>query len=251
MKKHDWKFLQTCNMFPKMKGSDYRIDINTHKLKKLNSISWNVPWYYVNNDPERVNLCRSLQTIFETLDFIPSFCLGCWKVVVSPNTLRQLYQLKDLQEQMAKDNPKCWCKCGVEVRHFTAGRLYGGYFYTNSKEAGLERWREVRTLVDQHIGEDVSVILKRYCSEYEQKFGDPEKYEQPLKAKPQEIMFLGMLDRDTPEHHQPDWALLQVEQTWILHGWRYGTPEDRKQIEEDHNEGKPLYPSSRTYNPEV
>ena len=45
--------------------------------------------------------------------------------------------------------------------------LYGGYFYTRSKEKGLERFAEVRKAVDENISPDIPVILKRYCTEYE------------------------------------------------------------------------------------
>ena len=63
-------------------------------------------------------------------------------------------------------------------------------------------------------------------------------------------MYFEMMDMTNfADHAQPDWALQQVEQNWISFGWKYGTPEDRKQIEDDHNNGQPLYPASRTYHP--
>lgn len=252
--KPQWNDLNRINLFPKLNPhlAGYRIDLETQKLTRTNppGINWNIPWHYVLNDPERAAKCSKWIMIFKSLNFKPSFCRdSCWKVVVSPRTLRELYGLRDLQLAMIKDNPKCWCKCGIEMRPINGGRLYGGYFYTNSKEAGLERWREVRDLVSDSISPDVPVTLKRHCTEMELKFGDPEKYVPPLDADEQEEMYFNMMDTELDEHAQPGWALLQVEQNWISFGWKYGSPEDRKQIEEDHNDGKPLYPNCRTYHP--
>ncbi len=249
--KPSWQDLQLLNLYPKMKDalSNYHIDTKTELLTKTHSLSWNLPWDHINNDPERIDVCGRMHMLFNCLGFIPSFCLGCWKVVVSPNSLRQLFQLRDLMREMAKENPKCWCKCGVEMRPFNGGRLYGGYYYANSYEEGLERWKEVRILVDHNIGEDVNVILKRFCSEFELKFGDPDEYELSESSKVQEKMFLSMMDMDIPARKQPRFALLQVYQNWISYGWKYGSSEDRKEIEEDHNDGKPLYKSPKTYHP--
>ena len=193
-----------------------------------------------------------LLMLFQTMNFKPSFCRdSCWKVVVSPRTLRELHLLRDVQLDMVEADPKCWCKCGIEMRPTNGGVFYGGYFYANSKEDGLERWREVRGMVDSNISKGVPVILKRHCTEMELKLGDPERYIPPPNATDQEKRYFEMMDTtDFDEHSQPGWALEQVEQNWISYGWKYGTPEDRKQIEEDHNNGQPLYPPSRTYHPE-
>lgn len=250
--KLQWNDLQRFNLCPKISPHfpGYTIDFDSHKLTQHSppGINWNVPWHYINNDPERATKCKKLMIIDKALNFKPSFCRdSCWKVVVNPRTLRELYQLREVQLDMVKTDPECWCKCGIEMRPTNAGVLYGGYFYTNSKEAGLERWQEVVDLVD--VG--IPVILKRHCTEMELKHGDPEGYVVPLDADEQERMFFTMIDTtEVDEHEQPEWALLQVEQNWISFGWKYGSPEDRKQIEEDHNNGKPLYSACRTYHPE-
>lgn len=254
--KPQWNDLSKLNLCPKLSPhlQGYRISLKSQKLVPVNKpgINWNTPWHYINNDPERASKCRKLLLIFNALGFKPSFCRdSCWKVVVTPRTLRELYTLRELQLAMVKENPECWCKCGVEMRPTNGGVFYGGYFYANSKESGIERWREVRQGISSWIHPDVKVILKRHCTEMELKFGDPENYVLPPNAKDQEEMYFSMMDTsDFEEHFQPKWALLQVEQNWISFGWKYGTAEDRKQIENDHNNGRPLYPACRTYHPE-
>jgi hypothetical protein len=80
---------------------------------------------------------------------------------VRPRTIVELFDLYELQKEM--DVPS---KCGVEPRETVHG-LYGGYFYCRGKERGLERYKQVRELVDKHLSPEVSVTLKRYCTEFE------------------------------------------------------------------------------------
>lgn len=249
--KPQWSDLNKLNLCPRLSPHlpNHRIDLVSQKLVPINppGINWNVPWHYINDDPKRAGHCRRLLVLFKALNFKPSFCRdSCWKVVVNPRTLRELYQLRDIQLDMVKTDPECWCKCGIEMRPTNGGVLYGGYFYANSKEEGLDRWHAVRGLVPKEI----RVVLKRHCTEMELKLGDPERYISPPHAKEQEEMYFNMMDTtDLDDHSQPKWALLQVEQNWISFGWKYGSPEDRQQIEDDHNNGEPLYPACRTYHP--
>ena len=59
-------------------------------------------------------------------------------------------------------------KCGIEMRDYTP-KFYGGYFYNNSLDEGRERYEQVRKAIDENMtgGKDVSVILKRGCTEFE------------------------------------------------------------------------------------
>ena len=69
--------------------------------------------------------------------WVPSKCMGCWKVVVRLKTLKQLFSLLQLQMRMGRPS-----KCGIEVRESVNG-LYGGYFYNHSLEEGLECYSAV------------------------------------------------------------------------------------------------------------
>jgi len=98
---------------------------------------------------------------FPCYGIIPSPCHNCYKVVVRPKNLDQLFELYRLQQCM--DRPS---KCGIEGREWVDG-LYGGYFYNTGLEEGRECYRAVREEVSKCISPDVSVILKRACTEYE------------------------------------------------------------------------------------
>jgi len=98
--------------------------------------------------------------------FIPIACMNCWKIVVRPQNIKQLFILLALQQEMNVRS-----KCGIETR-WTVHGLYGGYFYTSSLEEGLERYKQVREKIDEWLGKDVKVLLKRGCTEYELAHGD-------------------------------------------------------------------------------
>ena len=124
------------------------------------SMSYNTPWVYTKAYPGyRCDIAHSV--FWELLHHIPNQCRKCYKVVVRPRTLEELFNLYELQEGMGVP-----CKCGMELRDTVHG-LYGGYFYCKGLEEGKERYEQVRKLVDEKLSTETIVILKRYCTEFE------------------------------------------------------------------------------------
>lgn len=120
------------------------------------SIAYDAPWLYVQSIPEaRCDLYHKV--FYNTLDHIHSYCRKCWKVVIRPKTLVQLFDLYEYQKTLGVP-----CKCGIELRQNVFG-LYGGYFYCRSQEEGQERYEQI---MDFCHG-TVPVLLKRYCTEFE------------------------------------------------------------------------------------
>jgi len=105
--------------------------------------------------------------------FVPAGCQDCWKVVVRPRTLLQLFALDDLQERLGRP-----AKCGIELRD-TVPALYGGYFYHRSREEGEAGYDLIRKAVDEdpYLGPGVGAILKRGCTEMEHAAGPSDKWE--------------------------------------------------------------------------
>ncbi len=133
------------------------------------------PWIYTRPDPDK-NCALWHRVLFNLVEVFPTKCLDCWKVVVRPKTVKQLIALLEVQETLYPG----FCKCGIEVRKYVHGN-YGGYFYNSSKEEGLESYRIVRALVDEHLSTGVDVTLKRYCTEFELKFGPSNEIEATLE----------------------------------------------------------------------
>lgn len=127
------------------------------------------PWLYTVPEPRACFRCHTI--LFDTLSMMPVRCLQCWKVVVSPRTLTELFALARLQDEMGHSS-----KCGMEPRNYV-NRLYGGYFYNDSLPEGLDCWEKVREAVTDTISPDVPVILKRGCTEFERKCGPSDQWD--------------------------------------------------------------------------
>jgi len=131
------------------------------------------------------NNCVFGQLVFNTISrkisqhfadmrpFVPSGCQNCYKVVVRPQNLIQLFALDDLQTNFGHP-----CKAGIELRPSVEG-LYGGYFYNQGLEDGKACYVRVRAAIDAnpHLGPEVPVILKRGCTEMEHETGPSDKWE--------------------------------------------------------------------------
>jgi hypothetical protein len=221
-------------------GDGRYIDPKDHKWHAFfRSVDHSLPWIQTNPNPDLY--CLDYHAIVDGYGFIPKKCLECYKVVVSPRSFHELMQLLDLQKSMVKENPKCWCKCGVEMRDFVP-RNYGGYFYTRGLEQGRIRYRTVRDAVDDAISKDVPVLLKRYCTEFEFDLGPSNLYKQPEGADKIEKMFWDSVDCQQEAVPQPDFVQRNIIRRWIRFAWGRG---DSSVIE--YNNGKSLYPSYVTY----
>jgi len=143
------------------------------------------PWYH--NDVRIPGIHEagtdcSLLTMFHNFvmagQHVHSFCANCYKVVVVPESLEQVRKLAKWQQSTD------WaCKAGAEKRSYTQ-RVWGGYFYCRGVEEGRKRYKQVRKWVDENLGADVKVFLKRACTEFEQHMGDSDKWEpHPLQEE--------------------------------------------------------------------
>ena len=83
-------------------------------------------------------------------------------------------------------------RSGAERRNYTQ-RKWGAYFYCRGVEEGRERYKAVREWVDENLGKDVKVFLKRACTEFEQHMGDSDKwekipYQDEIEAQAKEVI---------------------------------------------------------------
>ena len=193
------------------------------------AMAWNTPWHHVRLG-ERAN-CHfwntiMFQNIFKRLPysllqnrkFIPSGCVDCFKVVVRPKTLKQLFALVELQKQLNID-----CKCGIEQREHVFG-LYGGYFYGRGLKEGLENYKTVRKAVDEDpiLGSDTKVILKRGCTEMEHEVGPSDKWEiYPEQIEVERLLYV-KFNTDRIIYNQPSHSVDYVHGKWIRFAYQWG-----------------------------
>jgi len=239
--------LRSSNIIPGMKrGRMFDpgrwIDTESAKLHQMGAIDPDVGWIYVCADPKRY--CMIYQEIESGFGFIPTRCLSCWKIVVMPRSFHELMQLYNLQVKMSKDDRECYCKCGIEVRN-EVSRHYGGYFYTNSKGEGLRRYKIVREAVDKQMNPEVKVLLKRYCTEFEYRYGPSDKYKQPPGAVRVENEIYRNIKLEKECYSTPEWVRRHVMQYWMLFAWGRADPTVKL-----YNNGEPLFPEYVTYHKE-
>ena len=101
---------------------------------------------------------------FNKYRIIPKGCRSCWKVVLNPKTLRELFDVMNIQNNM-----KIPAKTGLELRPYT-GNVggYGAYWYAPLAD-GLEGGRKMfKKLSEKFDRKDL--ILKRGCTEMELKY---------------------------------------------------------------------------------
>lgn len=203
------------------------------------------PWHYIKSRWE-FDCFTWHHVIFEYfgktrllgVPFVPSECQQCFKVVVRPQTVKQLFLLEQLQIKM--DRP---CKCGIEVRDTVHGN-YGGYFYCKGVEEGLIRYKEVRAAINETegLGWEVPVILKRACTEFELACGPSDKWQVTPEQMKLEEMVNRYLVKDDVVRNQPEHVVLHIHRKWIEFAYARG---DSTYAE--FTNGNPLFPAPVTY----
>jgi hypothetical protein len=138
-----------------------------HKIHLDASIVPERPWLTHLADPER-KCGKWHEVYFRYYSIIPKGCRNCWKIMFKPDTVTEVFQLRDLQRSMSISS-----KCGVETRGFTGNKSgYAGFWYV-PLDAGLKGAREMHSLIDTKIQarfrrESKRVVnLKRGCTEME------------------------------------------------------------------------------------
>jgi len=114
-------------------------------------------------NPFTVDCIRHI-TIFNELNIIPKRCFSCYKVSIQPRTVVELFKLMVIFGELKppEDNAR---KCMVECRQKIAG-TYKGLIYCSSIDEAEDVKDWIEKLVSEEISNDITVSIKRGCSEY-------------------------------------------------------------------------------------
>lgn len=200
-------------------------------------IQHTTPWIHAKHLP-CMHCYRDHHIKFNFFGYIPPRCMECWKIVVMPRTVAELFELHELQKDMNRAS-----KCGIELRHYTT-RMYGGYYYARSLTEGQHRWSEVQDAVHTEINPDIKVILKRGCTEMEMLVGPSDTWaiaDNHLELDEYLNNYL-KLDARTVQTAQGELSKRRIFQSWV--DWAYAHGDETYQIFTDY---KPLYPAPVTY----
>lgn len=188
------------------------------------------PWVHIRQCTWR-NCSLWHQVWFNYYNIIPSGCHNCWKVVIRPRTIEELFHIHDILCSL--DMPS---KCGIEKR-YSVNALYGGYLYNDSQEEGLSCLENIRKL----LPEGIEAFLKRGCTEFEHKFGDSREW----NVTPEQLALERRLDDlfiDTRKKADQGKELRRhVMANWVRFAFANGDQASKKYME------KPLYPPYVTF----
>lgn len=204
---------------------------------RIPGLAWDTPWIHVKHDFDAH--CEIYHRVFfDEMKVIPTYCRNCWKVVIRPRTLVELFDLYELEKDL--DRPS---KCGIEVRSSVHG-LYGGYFYNRSEEQGQECYELVRKEVDECLSSDVPIILKRYCTEFELELGPSDETPLELTPEEQEVERYILMNFQQDKYHtyQPEHVQAFVMRKWIH--WAY---QNGDQTYAEFTDDGPLFKPMVTY----
>ena len=109
-------------------------------------------------------MCKRHMAIFDRFDVIPKYCFSCYKVVIEPRTVIELFKLMVIFEKLKLPNDNTR-KCLVECREQVAG-TYKGLIYCRSTEEGKEIIQVIQKVLGEEISNKIPVKLKRGCSEH-------------------------------------------------------------------------------------
>jgi hypothetical protein len=194
-------------------GSCQHQQDGTYLTKKVAVVE--SPWVFTNMPESETagEICHRIhQYMFPKLGIIPILCHDCFKVVVKPKTIVQLFELYKLQKQLNLPS-----KCGIELRNFVPD-LYGGYFYNKGIEKGQKCYELVRKRVSERISPDIEVILKRGCTEFEMAHGPSDKWQIGIKQSKLENDFNERyVEENDTTQIQTDDAINNIKLSWILY----------------------------------
>lgn len=226
------------------RDADGKLELNEAHL------AWDVPWHHTVMDSDLncflwnrimfTHLFKRLPHYFTGgRQYVPSQCMGCFKVVARPTTIKQLFAVVDLQKRLGRAS-----KCGIELRPYVFGN-YGGYFYNRGLKEGIERFKEVRTAVDADpvLGPAVKVILKRACTEMEHNVGPSDKWELTPEQIEVEKVITSSMNCDLVKRRQSEMSVKYVHSKWIEHAYSIGDETVFEYLDSE----KPMYKPLVTY----
>jgi hypothetical protein len=223
------------------------LDSKTGKIRYKHEClaDWDSPWLHVKHHPE-AHCGLWHRVMFDYFKFVPSGCMTCWKVVIRPRYIEDLFKLLEMQLEM--DVPS---KCGTELRPNVFG-AYGGYFYQRSMEEGQERYEQVMKKYKEYgiklligrDGKEVKPLLKRACTEFEMELGPSDKWIQTKEQMALEKIIskhVHVVSLGQPNVNKP-----HVVKEWIEQAYSLGDPTVWQ-----FNDNKPFFKDYVTYHKEV
>lgn len=172
--------------------------------------------------------CIRHMSVFNKFNIIPKYCFTCYKVLIEPRTVVELFKLMVVLEKLdlPNDNTR---KCIVETREQVSG-TYKGFIYCRGLEEGEEILKMIQKVISKEISKKIPVTLKRGCSEYPLAY--PE-YAQAMEYKEEWQEYEDLADKnlvvntqlsESDSHNRPAYTLqdAQTMLAWLKYAATIG-----------------------------
>ena len=187
------------------------IDVGTKKITLKTYVRYNYPWV-MTGVAEGRECSKWLDVWFGYYKLVSKGCHECYKVVVKPKSLKELFMVLEIQEKLGLHS-----KCGIELRTWVKG-MFGAFWYcprAGGIEGAKETHRKVRNAVWDKLGVITDVLLKKGCTEMEAYKGPSDQWvyteeEEKFEAYLEENFDFGVINII-----QPDLVKVHVTRAWI------------------------------------
>ena len=131
-------------------------------FENINSLSMNETEIFRSNTIDLK--CDRHFLVFNTFNVIPEYCFGCYKVQIELKNVIELFKLYFVFDKLnlKNNNPR---KCMLEMRSEVPGS-YKGYIYCFNLSEANEIQKQLTYMLNKKINKNISITVKRGCSEY-------------------------------------------------------------------------------------
>jgi len=203
-----------------------------------------LPWIFFHDDG-RKKFCAYWNGVFcGQFGIIPTNCrFNCWKTVFKPPNVKSVFECYEIMKTAGLPG-----KIGIDRRDYSYG-AWAGFVYADSLKEGREYYKITRGL----LPENISVILKRGCTEMERLL-QSDKWDAISEAELNyERRLHDLFEFEEYDFPQSDWHRNQIKESWIKHAIAIGDPTARETAEKfsgDPDIWKRLVVSAVTYHEE-
>jgi len=202
-----------------------KLDVNIGKLMpRYVEAGTETNWLFFGHSGRHMDCGLWHAIMFKFFNFVPSYCrFRCYKVVIRIPTVETLLRFHNFVQAFPLFLESCTPlhgKCGIDERWYT-DTPYDAFFYCDGLEMGIERYKQVKSLLRDHFSfaPDLPVILKRACTEFERAYGptNGEFWQEPMPLKHIDLQrrLEDVYASTLLEVRQPEWLVNKVYRRWI------------------------------------